>query len=72
MDASTLLEGFAAHRFAPLLHHYELSNWILYTRAYASDSLGEDPAVRAVDKALRDAPDSLAWLERTWLTSKQK
>lgn len=71
IEASALLEGFAAHRFAPLLHHYELSNWILYTRAYAGDSLAADPAVRAVDKALREAPDSLAWLERAWLASKK-
>ena len=28
-EAQSVLEGFADHRFAPLLHHYQLSNWIL-------------------------------------------
>lgn len=72
IEASTHLERFAGHRFSPLLHHYELSNWILYTRAYASDSLAPDPAVRAIDQALREAPDSLAWLERAWLSAAQR
>jgi hypothetical protein len=65
--AAAVLEGFAERRFAPLLHHYELSNWILYARAYAAPRLGPDPHVRAVDAALRAAPVSLDWLEREWL-----
>jgi hypothetical protein len=47
------------------LHHYELSNWTLYARAYAKGSTS--PAVQAIDAALRTADDSLEWLERNWL-----
>lgn len=65
--AADVLDGLAPRRFAPLLHHYELSNWILYARAYAPQALGPDPRVRAVDTALRQAPVALDWLEREWL-----
>ncbi|WP_437280133.1 hypothetical protein WME90_06110 [Sorangium sp. So ce375] len=64
--AAEILAGFDAHRFAPLLHHYELSNWILSTRAPGSAS-APDPVARAVDAALRSAPVSLAWLEQRWV-----
>ena len=64
--AAEILDGLAARRFAPLLHHYELSTWILYARAYAA-SLDPDPAARAIDAALRDAPVSLEWLEAGWV-----
>jgi hypothetical protein len=63
VDAFAKLEG---RRFAPLLHHFELSNWVLYARAYAK-TLEPDPAVREVDAALRAAPSSLEWLESRWL-----
>jgi hypothetical protein len=66
-DAAGTLARLAGHRFGPFLHHYELSNWILHARARTPDALAPDPAVRQVDAALRDAPDSLAWLERSWL-----
>lgn len=72
IEASSLLDGFSSHRFAPLLHHYEISNWILYTRAYASTALAPDPAVREVDKQLRESKDALAWLEHAWLSSLPK
>jgi hypothetical protein len=65
--ATAALDQFTDHRFAALLHHYELSNWILYARAYAGSALDHDPQVRAIDRALREAPVSLAWLERHWL-----
>lgn len=68
-DAAALLHSFSAHRFAPLLHHFEISNWILYVRAYAPDRLAPDPAVRALDASLRAAPVSLDWLESHWLPS---
>lgn len=67
-QAAEALAGFEGHRFAPLLHHYELSNWILYARAHAADRLAPDPAVRAVDRALRAAPSALDHLERAWLS----
>jgi len=67
-SAAAALVRFEGHRFAALLHHYELSNWILFARAYAPSALAPDPAVRAVDAALRAAPVALEWLEREWLT----
>jgi hypothetical protein len=74
-EAAATLDRLEEHRFAPLLHHYELSNWILYARAYAPGSPGDlapdprvcDPRVRAIDAALRSAPVSLDWLEERWV-----
>jgi hypothetical protein len=79
-DAATTLVGSAGveaaaealapldgHRFGPLLHHYELSNWILYGRAHAAARLAPDPVVRAFDASLRAAPCALDLLEREWL-----
>jgi hypothetical protein len=64
MQAQAVLEGLADRRFAPLLHHYQLSNWILYARAYAPHSLGTDAVAIEMDRALRQAPVSLEWLDR--------
>lgn len=66
-EAEAALESLSSHRFAPLLHHYELSNWTLYARAYASQALAPSEAVRTLDRSLREADDSLEWLERRWL-----
>jgi hypothetical protein len=73
--AEAALERFEAHRFAPLLHHYQLSNWILYARAYAAPTLAPAPDAAAapdglvaeLDRTLRDAPVSLDWLDAHWL-----
>jgi hypothetical protein len=65
--ANTALEQLAGHRFGPLLHHYQLSNWILYARAYAARSGEPDAIVRGLDRTLRDAPVSLDWLDQNWL-----
>ena len=65
--ANTALEQLGGHRFAPLLHHYQLSNWILYARAYADRSSEPDEVVRGLDRTLREAPVSLDWLEQNWL-----
>jgi hypothetical protein len=62
-----VLESFAKHPFAPLLHRYELSTWVLFARARASASEEPDEHVRAVDQALRRADVSLDWLEAKWL-----
>jgi hypothetical protein len=67
MEAAAVLKRFEGHRFEPLLHHFQLSNWILYARAYAADPAQPDPAVDAASAALRAAPDSLAWLRHNWL-----
>lgn len=64
-EGAAVLERHAGHRFAPLLHHYELSTWILYARAYGKGE--DDGTVRAVDAALRTAAGSLRWLEENWL-----
>ena len=66
-DAAERIAAFDGHRFGPILHHYELSNWILFTRAYAPQNLGPDEVVRSVDRALRAAPDPIAWLEERWV-----
>jgi hypothetical protein len=63
--ALVALERFDAHRFGPLLHHYELSNWVLYARAHGAP--GPDPRARAIEKALRAARSPLAWLEAHWV-----
>jgi len=73
--AQAVLEGLAGRRFAPLLHHYQLSNWILYGRAYAARSAGSgadvdvdvNVDVRALDETLRRAPVSLDWLAEHWI-----
>jgi hypothetical protein len=65
--AQAALEGFAGARFAPLLHHFQLSNWILYSRAYALPAPGGDDAVRALDRTLRGSGDGLAWIDANWL-----
>ena len=67
--AHVALERFAGHRFAPLLHHFQLSNWILYARACAGAPRDDGDAVGGLDEALRASPDSLAWLEARWLAT---
>jgi hypothetical protein len=71
-DAQVALERFKSHRFAPLLHHFQLSNWILYARAYARtvkrDAQGNDAAVHEIDRSLRESPDSIAWIQQRWLS----
>jgi hypothetical protein len=66
-QAQAALEGRAGHRFAPLLHHYQLSNWILYARAYAGAGPGPGARVRDLDATLRGAPVSLDWLAEHWI-----
>jgi hypothetical protein len=65
--AALALARFEAHRFAPLLHHYELATWILSARAHAPAAHAPDPRVRALDAALRSAPVAIDLLEREWL-----
>jgi hypothetical protein len=66
-EAAVALARFDGHRFGSLLHHYELSNWVLYARAHAAGALAPDAAVRAIDAALRAAPIALDWLQAKWL-----
>ena len=67
-EALAVLAGFEAHRFAPLLHRYELSNWVLYARAYASRTLRSDRRVVAFDRALRRKKVPLDWLAGEWVS----
>ena len=67
-EAAAAIARFDGHRFAPLLHHYELSTWILYARAYAKDLGAPDPQVMAIDAALRGAEVPLDWLEKHWIS----
>lgn len=69
--AMNVMERFDAHRFGPLLHHYELSTWVLYARAYASHALGEDERVRTIDRKLRSESDSVEWLRAHWIEASQ-
>jgi hypothetical protein len=71
-EAAAVLARYDAHRFGPLLHHYEMSNWVLYARAYASDALSPDAGVRALDAALRTSDNALDRLEREWLAPGSK
>lgn len=67
-DALAAFATFDAHRFAPLLHHYELSNWVLYARAYAGPADSEtDARAVAADRALRESESSLDWLTSHWV-----
>jgi hypothetical protein len=66
-EAQAALESLADRRFAPLLHHYQLSNWILYARAYAPRPPGAEDVAIEVDRALREAPVSLDWLDRHFI-----
>jgi hypothetical protein len=59
------LGAFDRHRFHALLHRYELSNWVLYARAYGRE--GPDRRARAVDGALRRAKAPLDWLAAHWI-----
>ncbi len=72
-QAQSVLETFVGHRFEPLLHHFQLSNWILYSRAYArtstADARNSEKAILRLDRDLRACPVSLDWLATNWLTT---
>ena len=64
-EACLALALHDGHRFAPLLHRYELSNWVLYARAYGGAQ--RDERARALDATLRSETLSLDWLTREWV-----
>ena len=66
-EAQATLDRFAGHRFEPLLHHFQLSNWILYGRAYAVPGSAVGVGVGDLDATLRQAPVSLDWLAEHWI-----
>jgi hypothetical protein len=66
-EAEAAFERLADRRFAPLLHHYQLSNWILYARAYGVAASSAESRVADLDATLRQAPVSLDWLGEHWI-----
>jgi len=71
-EAEAALNALENRRFAVLLHHFQLSNWVLYARAYAGQpgraGLDEErAAIQKLDTTLRQAPSALGWLEERWL-----
>jgi hypothetical protein len=64
-EALPALARLRAHRYGSLLHRFELSNWVLFARAYGEASGGE--AAQEIDRALRREEDPLAWLTRHWV-----
>ncbi len=66
VTAARVLEGMEDRRFSEILHHYELSNWVLYCRAHGAPGEPEGPA-RDLDRTLREAPVALDWLEKNWV-----
>jgi hypothetical protein len=64
-DAVDALAAFDGHRFAALLHRYELSNWVLYARAYGDAT--RDERARAIDTRLRTETLPLEWLAAEWV-----
>ncbi len=64
-EALSALTALEAHRFYPLLHRYELANWVLYARAYGDPVASQ--AARDTDRALREAEEPLAWLVDQWV-----
>jgi len=53
--------------YAPLLHRFELSNWVLYARSFGARGANKNKAANATDAALRASKVSLEWLVREWL-----
>lgn len=70
-SALAALAARDGHRFAPLLHHYELASWVLSARTTTPPPASElaDPArdPARIDAALRAAPSSVDWLEAHWI-----
>jgi hypothetical protein len=67
-EALVALTPFDARRFGPLLHRYELSNWVLYARAYAKGATVPDPRAREIDRALRgEGVIAIDWLAEKWV-----
>jgi hypothetical protein len=67
LEAEQTLAGYAEHRFESLLHHYQLSTWVLSARAAAVDAPAQAELVQDLDATLRSAPVALDWLAEEWL-----
>jgi hypothetical protein len=65
-EAYAALATLDEHPYAWLLHRYELSNWVLYARAYGGGP-AVDARAREVDIALRKEKVPLDWLAEHWI-----
>ena len=66
--ANAVIESHRRDRFFSLLHHYNVSNWLLHSRAYGPKfSLQVDRRIAALDQAMRGADSELRYLARQWL-----
>ena len=67
-DAAARLDAFRARPLFALLHHYNVSNWILHGRAHGP-AFGArlDARIAKVDRALKTSGGELDWLDRAWL-----
>lgn len=71
--AMAVLEARRDHRFAPLLHHYELALWVANARARRADRAATappGPTVADVHGALVRAPSSVEWLRENWVVER--
>jgi hypothetical protein len=66
-DAFRVVSAHGSHRFACLLHRFELANWTLYARAHGAKPDLPDPRVRDLDARLRREPAPVEWLARHWV-----
>lgn len=68
-DAAAALSRAKEHRFGAIVHHYELSNWVIRSKLerLAPDATKDEAAALEVDRALREAPDAVGWLEASWV-----
>lgn len=66
-EATAVFDRFESHPDTPLLHHYELSNWILHCKAYADGDAISAQIARDTHIALREAGSSIQWLDERWL-----
>ncbi len=65
--ALSLLAKIDKLPYAPLLHRFELSNWVLYARSFGARGANKNKAANATDAALRASRVSLEWLAREWV-----
>jgi hypothetical protein len=66
-EGARVAAGLSGARLHPLLHHYNLSNWILSARLHGRRARRDERRVAAVADALGSAPSALDWLDRAWL-----
>jgi len=69
-EAAAVLSRFDSRRMAPLLHHFELTTWVLRGRieqAKPDPSWDGGEHAKQIDLELRKETDPLAWIDRHWL-----